>query len=209
MMKILLNFILFCTFILADVVIDTQKLKSKLNLSQSKIMVKLLEKKYPELVEKLTRLQLETKHLIGNSNDVVFMFTSGSVPIESIKKFILEGSFLNYHFNTKVVMVFQGLTNRDFESKLFKLRESFEEFDSSEIFLNNFYRVIDPSIFKDLNITKVPVFGYATHRGDSYPSDTQIKYILRGDKPLSKLFELMAEKEEKYEVYYNHIINAQ
>lgn len=208
-MKILLNFFIFCTFVLADTVIDVDNLKSKLNLSQSKIMVKLLEKKYPELVKKLIRLQLETKHLIGNSNDVVFMFTSGSVPIESIKKFILEGSFLNYHFNTKVVMVFQGLTNRDFESKLFKLRESFGEFDSSEIFLNNFYRVIDPSIFKDLNITKVPVFAYALHSGDSYPSDTKIKYISRGDKPLSNLFKLMVEKEEKYEVYYNHIINAQ
>jgi len=206
-MRIIYIFCILITFVSAEITFDINNLKSKLNQQQSKIFTKLLKNKYPKLANKLENLQQKSKN-ITLSKDVVFMFISSSVPISSVKRFILEASILNYYFNTKVTLVFQGFSDIEYEKKLVTLKNDLIQYESSKIFINNLNRVIDPKIYKDLNITKVPVFAYASHNGDFYPSDTTIQYILRGDSSLENLFKFISQEDSKYEEYYNHIINT-
>lgn len=198
----------FCYFNMLAYDFNASKILNKVNVNKANPLIHKLEKQYPKLAKKLSKIKKSIESNIIKSGDVVFMFTSASVPMQSMEKFIIEGSILNYFYNTKVILVFQGITNKKFEEKLFKLRKNFGEFESASFFLTNLNRVIDPSIFKELNITQVPVIAYAKHKGDFYPSNSTIIYLSRGDNSLRMLFERIIQKDESYENYYNSIANT-
>lgn len=166
-----------------------------------------LEKAYPNLSKRLKLALQEAVVEQNSSSDVVYMFASNSVPISSMRSFIIEGSILNHFFGTKVHIYTQGFYEKDFLKKLTEIKKELSKYQESKLFLKNFYVGIAPQIFKDLNITQVPVLGYAKHAGKYYPSDSDMRYISRGDRPLSHLLSLMKEEKKEYEDYYNSIVD--
>lgn len=176
------------------------------SLEKSNILTNQIKHTFPQIASSLENIQSDAVNT--NSTDAIYYFISSSVPIESIKTFIQQASILNFNFGTKVLLVFQGFTDLSFEQKLVELREELQSYQSEQIFLKNFTRVIDPNIFIDLNITKVPVLGYGKYKNDPYPSDANFKYIVRGDIKVEEFISLISAKDVYYEAYLHSIVNT-
>ena len=177
------------------------------SLEKSNILTNQIKYTFPKVASNLENILTEVDNS-SCSTDAIYYFISSSVPIQSIKTFIQQASILNFNFGTKVLLVFQGFTDLSFEQKLVELREELQTYQAEHIFLKNFTRVIDPNIFTDLNITKVPILGYGKYQNDPYPSDANIKYIVRGDIKVEEFISLISTKEVYYEAYLHSIVNT-
>lgn len=172
---------------------------------RNKILINALKKDNPTLYLKLEEALGQIKS--DTSKDVIYLFTSASVPVDVIKEFIFYSSILNHKYKTKVNIVFQGFTSKEFEEKMIALARELEEYEYSDLFIKNFNRQFDPQIFKELNINKVPAIGFASHKGNDYPSDADMLYLARGENKVIDLFKLIYEREGRYEDYYNTLSN--
>lgn len=176
------------------------------NVNKMAILNKQLASRYPDIAHKLENIQQELA--LRKSEDAVYFFVSSSVPISSIEDFIKKASVLNYYYGTKSLIVFQGITDKKYEEKMQELLETLGGYEFSSLFYNNFVRIIDPKIFKTLQITKAPALGFALHSGNSYPSKANMKYLIRGDVSLDDFFLLISKKEKRYEAYSNSLLSS-
>lgn len=174
------------------------------NRSTLKSILKLKHPKYAQEIEKIEKLYEQE---IKSSKDAVYLFASSSLDDEVFFNFVIQATFLNYKYGTKVNIVLQGITDKEFEERLLSIKEQFEEYSSGEHFIKNFNRMIAPNAFKRLNIEQVPVYAYAKIEGKAFPKYADFKYLIRGKSSLKKLFEEIKKRDEKYEEYYNSIIN--
>jgi hypothetical protein len=161
--------------------------------------IKLLESKYPEISKKLNSLKKEAT--TKESNKAIYLFISESLPLETIERFILESSITSSYFNTKTVLVLQGITKKSFLKSLKLLIKKLEEYENSAEFISNINILIDPKIFKTLKIEKVPAYAFANYTSDFYPSDADMRYIVRGTTTLKEFFKKISQEEVEYESY--------
>ena len=188
---------------------DIAEFSKKLDLNKPpKVLMEMFKKKHPELAAKLDKTIIELKTELCSSHDVVYMFTSNSVSKKAMRDFVLEASLLNYYYGTKVKLVVQGFYTENFTKKLLEIKKELKEYKSGDFFVKNLDLVIDPMVFKELNIKQVPVIAYGTHKGDAYPDQADILFLSRGDTTLLHLFELVKEKDKIYEVYFNILTNS-
>lgn len=178
--------------------------QDSLSKNKMRLLTKQLSVRYPDIASRLNDIQKELES--KKSVDSVYFFVSSSVPISSIELFIKQASILNYYYGTKSLIVFQGLTDQEYEQKMIELRDTLSNYEFAELFFSNFTRIIDPKIFKTLNLTKVPALGFGVHNGNPYPSKANIKYLARGDISLDDFFSLIIQKDKQYEAYHNSIL---
>ena len=138
----------------------------------------------------VSKLQKKLKN--KTKQEALYFFTSESVPLYILKKFINEGNKLTAKYNVDLVVVYQGITSKKHE---FELMEFFKNMKRENINFSNLTRVIDPNIFKKLSLKKVPNIAYGMHYGNSYPSRAKLNYIINGSVSLVDFFELIIEKE--------------
>ena len=197
----------FSTFLFSSILFGGQiKINTDAQKVFNNIMMVKLKNIYPKLYTKVQELKRNNEEIEKTShNDVVYLFTSSSVPLNVFKKFIIEGSVLNEEYGVKVVLVLQGFNNKKYIEYMRELDDFFDTFKDGEIFKKNILTMYDPFVFKNLNIKQVPVLAIASYKESFYPSKSDIKYVLRGNRTLGYFFDLLKKDDEKYEKYFNSI----
>lgn len=185
----------------------SSKTSKKLQLNREKLSLDLVKERLPNLYIQLQEA-LEAAKNETSPKDVIYLFASSSVPKNSIRDFILHGSLLNYYFGTKVLIVFQGFTDQEFELRMHEVANELKQYESVELFLSNFIRIFDPYIFKELKITTAPAIGYAySNNGDTFPTNTDMRFLARGDIPLVEFFEKIQEKDSNFKSHFQLLKN--
>lgn len=170
------------------------------------LLLKEIKVRNLELYNETKRIMKEAE-INKKSGDVVYCLISDSVPFEYMKNIVLEGSALNISYETKIVFVLQGYYSKSFLEKVEKLYKSIDKYQYSEYFKKNINILIDPIIFKDYGITKVPVFMYGEYQNSFYPDSRKIKYITRGNISMGQFFNLISTKDKDFEKYFYTISN--
>lgn len=161
---------------------------------------------YPKLYAKVQTIKKNIESLeVNHNHDVVYLFTSSSVPIDVFEDFIIEGSVLNNEYGVEIVLVLQGFQTKEYLRYMIELNDFFNSFENGDIFIENIYTMFDPYIFKKLNIKQVPAIAIASYEKDYYPSESNMKYLIRGTTTLGYLFNLLKKDDKKYEKYFNSI----
>jgi len=204
MKKILLLTMLITNSVIAENIIFENKIEKD---ATFKILINTINNKYPKLKEDLKYIKsVDTSN--KKVKDGVYMLISESIPNNILKEFIISASFLNYYFNTYISFVVQGFYSKEFILNIKKISEEFDNFEYGDIFKNNFEVIINPSLFKDLGVNKVPILLFSDIKdNETYPSAKNVKYMIKGDVSLKKFFYLISKDEVKYEKYYNIINN--
>lgn len=174
---------------------------------QPEMVMRHLKQYLPSLHNQLELSMKEANNSNNISKDALYLFASSSVPVNTIKDFILYASLINYYYKTDILIVFQGPTDITWENHMIELSNDLSQYDSKELFLSNFKRKIDPAIFKQYNISSVPAIAYAKHNGNSYPSKSKLMYLARGDIQLIEFFALLQEKDKFFKNHFNLLKN--
>jgi len=200
------SLLLFSLTLLADDTLKLPDINSKSAASVDKIVFTQIESKYPNLHKRLEKIREIKKERGDNSvKDVIFLFTSESVPVDVMENFLIEASVLKMEFGVEAYMVLQGIAHKGYAEKLLVLKDKLSEYDDGNYFIENSNTIFDPKIFKALKIKKVPAIALATYTSDSYPTDSDIKYLIRGDRTLGYFIDQFKKDNERYEEYFNSI----
>jgi len=164
-----------------------------------------MEEKYPNIFNLYNYYSSKKKEF-----PTIFYFTSASVPKQNFYNILLSINKLKETYQIQSAQIFKDIEFKSLSKYLKKITKNRENNTSLDTALNNamLFR-FDPKSFKKLNITKVPVLAFAMCKGDAYPSDCDIKYIIRGDVSLTKFFFLISEIDNNYLSYYQKLIETQ
>lgn len=157
-------------------------------------------KKSKEIVE-MTYKKLQ------ESGDVVYCLISASVSDEYIKYVIYEMTALGVNTGTKVVFLLQNYISKDLGSRFVKILNDLKKLDYSNEFISRLDIKIAPSLFTHFKVDMVPVLMYSKFTKSLYPEAKNIEYIARGEMMPSGFFQLISERDRKYE-NYSKIINT-
>lgn len=186
--------------------IESQSRNYKLKLSAQQI--KFLQKHFPTL---LKQYQETVSNLNKKDIPAIFYFTSTSVPIKDMENILISINKLKNEFEIEDLQVFNGIDFNNFanyQKQLEKDRKKDKILDKA-ISHTMLWR-LDSNSFKKLKLNKVPAIAFAMCNSNSiYPSDCDIKYIMRGDKSLLYFFHIVSEKDKNYLPYYNALVEAE
>lgn len=168
-------------------------------------MLQLLKNQDQALFQRAIGVQNSINKLNSQSGDVIYCLVSGSVNKEYLKRVVLEAGILNANFNTKLLFVIQGLFSEEMIQNYNELSKEIGEYKYANVFHNNMELIVSPKLFKKLNVNKVPVLLYGTYNGAVAISNTDMKYVARGDITLGEFFKLISTKEPSFESYTNTI----
>jgi hypothetical protein len=170
------------------------------------IQIELLKKTNPLAYKKAREIEAIQKQILQSKDgDIVYCLISGSVDVDYLKKVVFEISSLTPNTNTKLVFVAQGFFSDKLMTKYNLLQKELLEYDCKELFQSNTRLIADPALFKKYNVKKVPVLMYGIYKNSTYSSDSEIKYIARGDILPSRFFHLISTKDSSFEKYTNII----
>lgn len=137
--------------------------------------------------------KLKEKHL------TLFYFFSSSIPPASWNRFFAQAGEVRDSFDYYGVLrgfgpEVRGALNKDLNRTM--LSEGKQ------------YRIkVHPIMFRELNITRVPVFVLAECEGMQFASrKCEYLYRMDGDVSLAKFFMQLSEKEKRFAKYYHRIL---
>lgn len=170
------------------------------------IIIKEFLNKNPKFAKVVQEAVFYSKNLKKQKGTVLCILVSNSIPERILLRYILNGSILNYYFNTKIIFVSQGFWKKAYIKKWISLRKSINQYTFKKVFDKNMENMIDPYIFTRLKIKKVPVLLFGTYtKDDYYPSDAHLMFMAKGAITINKFFKLIKNKDSKYAKYYKKL----
>jgi len=139
--------------------------------------------------------KLPEMSLIRNAKlkPTLLYFFSKSVTSTTLKNFLIRANKLK---DIKSYVVFRGF---DQQAKEILLKQK----------KTKLLAKIHPILFKDLNITRVPVVVYALCPDEFREKECEYLYRMDGDMSLNKFFEVAGEKDENLLKYYDILENGE
>ncbi|CAA6815407.1 MAG: Unknown protein [uncultured Campylobacterales bacterium] len=139
--------------------------------------------------------------------DTIFHFVSASVPLANISNTLTSVNKLKSKYpDLEYRNIYEGISGDSIDQIKELNRYMNEDLNDSGSF-EHFYMKIDFNVFRKFNITKAPALAFAQcNKRSIYPSDCEIKYLVRGDIKLDYFFSLIGEDNSSLKEYYFELI---
>jgi len=143
----------------------------------------------------------QTIRLKSNQNKIfLFVLISSTVPVDYLKNILIDvGVLQDKNISIETKQFTRGLSSQTF-NYFNKLKEAAENLPEKQknMIVKNFKFKLNPDLFDELNVTKVPALILA--ECNSTPilnEDCNLKYMIRGDASLPYFFEKIKDYKQQ------------
>lgn len=156
-----------------------------------------VDEKYKNEIKKALK-----KEFGKNKQLYIFLFTSKSVPESNVINFTKGIDVLNHNgVDIKGRIVFNG------REKNKPIQSIMNDFNITTA--KNTIATINPLMFMDLNLTKVPAYVISECPEDFKSLECVHKYIVKGDIPFEKFLDILNTKKTEYKGLYFKLVTPE